>query len=48
MLFRSYLQVYLRQPPGSAAPSWEIVHWRSESEPDVPQELPDDPQRKAP
>jgi hypothetical protein len=41
------LQVYLRQGPDGAA-AWEVVHWRSESEPEVPQELPDDPQRKAP
>jgi|GEM_PF-1613727 len=41
------VQVYLRQRPGAAAPTWEIVHWRSESEPDVPQDLLEDPQRKA-
>ena len=43
-----YLQVYLRQRPDAAAPGWEIVHWRSESEPDVPQEIPDEPEKKSP
>jgi len=42
------LQVYLRQRQDAAPASWEVVHWRSESEPDVRQELPDDTQRRAP
>ncbi len=41
-----YLQVYLRQRPDAAPPLWDIVHWRGESEPDVPQDLLDDTQRK--
>jgi hypothetical protein len=36
------LQVYLRQRPGVAPASWEVVYWRSDSEPDMSPELPDD------
>lgn len=43
-----YMQVYLRPRPDAAPPLWEIVYWRSESEPDVPQEIPDEPERKSP
>lgn len=42
------VQVYLRQRQDAAPPVWEIVHWRSESEPDVPQEIPDAPEKKSP
>jgi hypothetical protein len=42
------LQVYLRPRPGSAPALWDVIYWRSESEPDVPQELLDDATRKAP
>lgn len=40
------LQVYLRQRPGAEPAQWEIVYWRSDSEPDVSPELPDDFLRK--
>lgn len=41
-------QVYLRPRPDTAPTLWDIVYWRSESEPDVPQEVPDDTVRRAP
>jgi hypothetical protein len=36
------LQVYLRQRLGATPAAWEVVYWRSDSEPDMSPELPDD------
>lgn len=40
------LQVYLRRRDDAATVAWDVIHWRSDSEPDMAPELPDDFTRK--
>ena len=41
------LQVYLKRAGEGAPPGWEVVAWRSESEPDLAPEIPDQFQHPA-